>query len=95
MVASPIPVGGGISSVLQLTNPGGVLDGDGVLLPVISGGNLTSFQTTLFDSSSGTGFSDANFNPVPEPVIPVAGAFMFANNNGTPVVWNQVIDLGP
>jgi hypothetical protein len=63
--------------------------------PIIVGGNLVSFTVYLFDSSAPSGVTDAIGNPVAEPVIPVAGAFLFQNNNAVEVIWTQVIDLGP
>jgi hypothetical protein len=94
LIASPIPIGGRLITDLQMDGTG-TLDGDAVQLPNITGGVLTSWTVYLFDSSSGTGFTDAGSNPVPEPIIPVAGAFLFVNNNATPVLWHQDIDLGP
>jgi hypothetical protein len=85
-----LPIGGGITSVLGLQNPGGAIDGSIVLIPNIVNGNIKGYVQTAFDSTSGTGFSNpANFAPLPEPVIPVGGSFLFNNQSGAPIVWVQ------
>jgi hypothetical protein len=95
LVGSPLPLGGGISTALKLDNSTGQLDGDAVQIPNIVGGNLVSYTLRLFDSSSGTGFTDVGGNPVPEPQIAVGSSFLFVNNNATPASWNQVVNVGP
>jgi hypothetical protein len=90
MPSSILPIGGGITSVLGLQNPGGAIDGSIVLIPNIVNGNIKGYVQTAFDSTSGTGFSNpANFAPLPEPVIPVGGSFLFNNQSGAPIVWVQ------
>jgi hypothetical protein len=76
--------------VLQLSNPGGVIDGCTILIPKITGGAVHGYTGVNFDSSSGTGFSDpATFVPVAEPVIPVGSSFLFQNNAGINIQWVQ------
>ena len=90
-VASKIPVGGGVSSVLQLTNPGGILDGSTLQIPNINAsGQFLGYTIVTFDSSFGSGFGDANdVNPVPEPIIPVGTGFIFDNLSGSTYKWIQ------
>jgi hypothetical protein len=89
-VASKISVGGRISSDLQLTNPGGVLDGVAIYVPNINGvGAFLGYNIVQFDSQSGTGFSDLANAPVAEPSIPVASGVIIANNTGAPYTWVQ------
>jgi hypothetical protein len=88
--ASALPIGGGITSVLQLQNPGGAIDGSVVLIPNIVGGAVHGYVQTAFDSTSATGFSDpVTFVAKPEPVIPVGGSFLFNNQSGAPISWVQ------
>jgi len=88
--SSVLPIGGGISSVLQLVNPGGNLDGCLVLIPNIVNGAIHGYAQTAFDSSSGTGFSNPNNgNPLPEPQIGVGQSFLFSNETGAPIDWVQ------
>jgi len=88
--SSPLPIGGGITSVLGLANPGGAIDGSVVLIPNIVGGAVHGYSQTAFDSTSPTGFSDpVSFAQKPEPVIPVGGCFLFNNQSGAPIVWVQ------
>lgn len=92
---SILPVGGGITSALQLTNTivagSGVLDGAPIYIPNISGGSIHGYTTVYFDSGMATGFGDANdANPVAEPNIPVAGGFILNNNTGGGTInWTQ------
>ena len=100
LITSPIPLGGGVISSLQFGGtavPGdGSLDFDAVLVPTISGGSIIGYVTSYFDSTKANGFTDGSGTAtLPEPVIPVAGAFFFANYNGSPYTWNQDINLGP
>jgi hypothetical protein len=88
--SSAFPIGGGISSVLQLKNVGGALDGCLVLIPNIVGGAVHGYSQVAFDSASVTGFSD----PVtsvqkPEPQIAVGQGFLFSNVTGSPIQWVQ------
>jgi len=89
-VASKVSVGGGVSSNLQLSNPGGVIDGCLLYVPNISNGNFLGYTISTFDSSFGTGFGDsADNNQVAEPQIPVGTGFVFFNNTGSPYNWVQ------
>jgi len=89
--ASKLPIGGGISTVLGLTNPGGVLDGSVILIPNTVNGAIHGYTQILFDSANGsTGFDNAITSaPVPEPVIPVGGSFLFSNQSGSDYAWIQ------
>lgn len=88
--SSKIAVGGGISSVLGIKNVAGALDGSIVVIPNIVGGAIHGYKQIAFDSSSATGFSDVStFAPVPEPVIPVGGSFLFSNQSGSDYQWIQ------
>jgi hypothetical protein len=92
-VGSPAPLAGGVSTVLQLTNPGGVLDGDAVQTMVRNpSGSVKGFSSFNFDSAAGTGFSDSGGNPIPEPQIAVGQGFFFDNVNATTVTWKQVLN---
>jgi opacity protein-like surface antigen len=95
-VSSKLPIGGGVSTVLQLTNTivagAGILDGATIYLPNINPttGAFLGYQIVTFDSSQPTGFGDAqDINPVAEPVIPVGTGFIFNNNTGKALTWNQ------
>jgi hypothetical protein len=88
--ASVLPIGGGVSTVLQFTNSAGALDGNYILIPVISGGVQTGFSQVTFDSGFSTGFGDVSDSfQVPEPVIPVGGGFFFGNQSVAPYTWVQ------
>jgi hypothetical protein len=88
--SSILPIGGGISSSLGLVNNGGAIDGSVVLIPNIVSGVIKGYKQYAFDSSSATGFSDPiSFAPLPEPVIPVGGSFLFNNQSGAPIYWIQ------
>ena len=100
-VGSILPVGGGVSSVLQLTNAfngtGGPLDGCSINTPNFnSAGSVVGYTQYYFDANPAdypagqfTGFTDVSGNPLPEPVIPVGGGFFFNNQTGANVVWTQ------
>jgi len=91
MVGSVLPIGGGLISVLGLPNPAGANNGCYVYVPNISGGSIHGYVQTTVDNGFGTGFGDAaDLNQAPEPVIPVAGGFLFDNNvGGGPINWVQ------
>jgi len=93
LVAPIIPVGGGVSSVLGLTNPGGALDGSVVYTPIINGsGQLVGFNGSTFDSGFSTGFGDSTDTvQTNEPIIPVGKAFFFNNQSGGTVQWVQTL----
>jgi hypothetical protein len=88
-----LPIGGGISSVLGLTNSAGALDGTYLYLPIITaGGSFTGYNIVQFDSSQTTGFANAtDSGAVAEPVIPVGGSFLLNNQSGAPITWVQSI----
>jgi hypothetical protein len=66
------------------------LDGCLVLVPNIINGVHHGFNSTAFDSTSPTGFSDPNtFAQKPEPVIAVGGNFLFSNQTGSNINWVQ------
>jgi hypothetical protein len=90
-ISSRLPVGGGVTSVLGITNDiNGDLDGSVVLQPNIINGAVKGFVTTLFNSASPTGFRNANNTATaPEPVIPVGGSFLFQNQSGADYLWIQ------
>ena len=86
--ASKIPVGGGVSSVLQLPSNGS-LDGSLLSIPNITGGAVHGFTQVTVDSSVAGGFADANdVNPVAEPLIPVGSGFFLQNANAA-TTWVQ------
>jgi hypothetical protein len=97
-VASKLPIAGGVSSVLGITNssPGGpgngVLDSDQIYVPNINAqGAFRGYNVVTFDSTLSTGFGDAQDSDgiaVPEPIIPVGGGFIFFNV-GSQFVWTQ------
>jgi hypothetical protein len=98
-VSSKIPVAGGVSSILGLTNvitvvggqPSGSLDGDLLYVPKIdSTGHFLGYTIITIDSTKNTGFADFSDSvPVAEPVIPVGGGFIFDNTYNAPVIWTQ------
>jgi len=94
-VSSKLPIAGGVSSVLGLTNVitagVGALDGDLLYVPNIStAGAFLGYDIITIDSSKSTGFADsADVNAVPEPVIPVGGGFIFDNTYTSSVSWIQ------
>jgi hypothetical protein len=98
-VSSVLPIGGGVSSVLGLTNPDGGVPGNGPLdgtylyLPTISAtGVFSGYNIVQFDSSQTTGFANASDTAaVPEPVVNVGGSFLINNQSGAPITWIQSI----
>jgi hypothetical protein len=84
-VSSKLPIGGGVSSVLQLANTPinangyGPFDLQQILVPNINAaGNFIGFTVTTIDSYWPTGFGNsADSAAAPEPVIPVGGGFLF------------------
>jgi hypothetical protein len=97
-LSSKFPIGGGISSVLNLTNynigtvqnPSGVLDGATIYLPKISAGLFSGYSIVTFDITQPGGFGDsADNNPVSEPIIPVGSGFIIYNNTGAAYNWIQ------
>jgi len=104
-VASKLPIAGGLTSVLQLTNPvvggnGGPNGGTGpldfslVYIPNISAsGVFVGYNTYTIDSDFASGYGDANDNnQVAQPQIPVGGVVIIKyadNNNQGPYYWVQ------
>jgi hypothetical protein len=82
-LASVLPVGGGISSVLGLPKDGS-LDGSIINIPIINGsGNIAGFTQITIDSGQPTGFGNASDTAsVPEPTIPVGTGFLLQNTAG-------------
>jgi hypothetical protein len=84
-VASKLPIGGGVSSVLQLNNTPinangyGPFDLQQILVPNINAnGNFVGFTVTTVDSYWSTGFGNSlDSAQAPEPVIPVGAGFLF------------------
>ena len=92
LVASILPIGGGVTTTLQLKNPAGGLDGTYFLLPRMVSGLIRGYNEVQFDSGSSTGFSDPNatINPErPEPSYPVGASFFINNQSGAPIYWTQ------
>jgi hypothetical protein len=101
-ISSKLPVAGGISSVLNMTNiydPAqgfGPLDGNIVYVPNIAPGGFTGYTEYVFDSLKSTGFGDktdynspqADGTALPEPIIPVGGGFFMDNVNAV-FTWAQ------
>jgi hypothetical protein len=84
-VSSILPIGGGVSSVLQLNNTPinangyGPFDLQKILVPNINAaGNFIGFITTTVDSYWSTGFGNGSDSAsAPEPVIPVGSGYLF------------------
>jgi hypothetical protein len=90
LVASVLPVGGGISTSLGFTNAAGSLDGNYVFVPKFAGGVQTGFNQYTFDSGFASGFGDAaDAAQAPEPQIPVGGGFFYGNQDGITRTWIQ------
>jgi len=102
-IGSATPIGGDLETNLMLANPfnvgtqSGPLDGCKILIPNYnSAGILISYNTFVFDANPGdttTGFTDNNGNPLPAPILPVAGAAFFNNNNNAPITWSQTLNV--
>ena len=96
-VSSKLSIGGGLSSVLQLSNPVnpstgyGPLDFTTVYIPNINAsGVFLGYNVVTFDSYWTTGFGNSADNAqVAEPQIPVGQGFIFNNNTGAAVKWIQ------
>ena len=103
-VASKLPVGGGLDSVLQLEtiaggnggpNAGtGQLDFSFVYVPNIVNGAFVGYTTYTVDSDYASGFGDAQDNAVSEPTVPVGVGFIVdytdGNSTGLPTYnWIQ------
>jgi len=103
-VSSKLPIAGGVTSVLGLTNTpdtnpadanyqGGTLDYTVLYIPNISvTGQFLGYNEVTIDSGWSTGFGNAKDNAqVAEPVIPVGGGFIFQNNlkPAQNIVWTQ------
>jgi hypothetical protein len=89
LLSSKLPIGGGISSVLQLPS-GGLLDGCLISIPVFLNGNFHGFTQYTVDSSWPSGFGNGSDSAgVAEPQIPAGASFFFENTLGTPENWIQ------
>jgi hypothetical protein len=90
-VSSVLPVGGGLTSVLGLTNNAGALDGTYLYFPNInSSGTFLGYTIQQFDSSQTTGFANGGDTAaVPEPQVSVGSGFLIANQSGAPITWVQ------
>lgn len=90
-ISSKFPIGGGVTSVLGITNDAaGDMDGSVVLIPNIVNGAIKGYNQSVFNSGSPTGFKNAAGTAnVPEPVIPVGGGFLFSNQSGNDYLWYQ------
>lgn len=90
-IASKLPIGGGLGSVLGFTLANGVSDYNVVAVPNISAaGRLTGFTSYTVDSSFPTGFADPSDSfGVAEPQIPVGKGFFFFNTSGATINWTQ------
>jgi hypothetical protein len=103
-VASKLPIAGGFTSVLQLTNPvvggnggpnagTGALDFSLVYIPNIVNGNFIGYTTYTIDSDYSTGWANAaDSAAVPEPQIPVGVGVVIRyvdNNSQGPYYWVQ------
>jgi hypothetical protein len=101
-IASKLPVAGGVSTVLGITNNvvggnGGPNGGTGPLdfatiyLPNINGlGQFVGYNIVTIDSDYVTGFANSTDTAgVPEPTIPVGTGFILNNNTGNTYIWNQ------
>jgi hypothetical protein len=93
LVSSVLPIGGGVQSVLQLSNtaPNYVLDGSFVYIPNINAaGTLLGYNIVQYDHTFPSGFANATDSAgVAEPQIPVGTGFFFNNQTGGAVVWVQ------
>jgi hypothetical protein len=92
-VSSVLPIGGGISSILGLTNNAGALDGTFIYQPHIgSNGAFLGYNVVQWDSGMPTGFANsADTAAVPEPIVPIGTSFLINNESGAPIVWVQSI----
>jgi len=103
-VASKLPIGGGLTSVLQLTNPvvggnGGPNGGTGPLdfslvsIPNIVNGHFIGFTTYTIDSDYASGWADSGDNGITsEPTVPVGVGIIIDyvdNLNQGPYYWIQ------
>jgi len=75
-VASKLPIGGGLNSVLQLqvgaTGGTGQLDFSTIYIPNIVNGNFAGYSTYTVDSDYACGYGDARDNDnLVEPTVPV------------------------
>jgi len=109
-VGSPLPLAGGVSSVLGFANVNpdpsgnsgqfGPLDGCSIqTLKVSPSGQAAGYKVSLFDSltdDTTTGFTDAIGNPVVQPSIAVGGGFFFVNSSPAGAyTWKQVLNVAP
>jgi hypothetical protein len=95
---SPLPLAGGISTSLNITNifdaglGYGPWDDSQVQTPNISGGNITGFNVIIFDSTKPTGFKFPNQTQAPEPQMTVGQGFFLNNQAAATLTWTQVLN---
>jgi len=95
---SPVPYAGGISTSLNMTNifdaglGYGPFDDSQIQTPQISGGNITGFNISIFDSTKASGFKFPNQTQAPEPQIAVGQGFFFNNQAAANLTWTQVFN---
>jgi hypothetical protein len=95
-IASKFPIGGGVSTVLGLTNDAaGDMDGSYILVPNIVSGAIRGYVVSVYASTTSPGGSSTGFKNaagtanVPEPVISVGEGFLISNQSGNDYVWYQ------
>ncbi|HEY5503881.1 MAG TPA: hypothetical protein VIK28_01890 [Sedimentisphaerales bacterium] len=93
-VSSVLPVGGGLTSVLQLTNNAGALDGTYIYMPNIVSGTVHGYNIITIDSGMPSGYANAaDLASVPEPQFPISGGFLYNNNvGGGTIQWVQILN---
>jgi hypothetical protein len=95
---SPIPFAGGIGTALNITNAFdvglgyGLWDDSQVQTPQLSGGNITGFNISIFDSTKTTGFKNPDQSIAAEPQIAVGQGFFINNQAGYDLIWTQVLN---
>ena len=92
--SSVLPVGGGLTAVLQLTNTAGALDGTLIYMPNIVAGAIHGYNVVTIDSGMSSGYADgADQNSVPQPVFSISGGFLYNNNaGGGTIQWVQILN---
>jgi hypothetical protein len=83
-VSSQLPVSGGVTTLLGLTNDvAGTFNGAQVLIPKVINGQVKGYSTYTMDNSFTTGWADAGDTyQTNEPTINVGSGFIFLNNAG-------------
>jgi hypothetical protein len=104
-IGSPLPLAGGVSSVLGMANPNtvqagtypGPLDGSSVeFLKVSPAGQALGYTIVEFDSETSdttTGFTDTSAHPVAEPQVPIGGGYFFSSDSPHGAyTWTQILN---